>query len=116
MTLELGMVTVDCADPRQMAAFWCAALGVRVDQDWGEYLVLTPAREGGVRLGFQQVPEERAGKNRLHLDLATIDRDGEVARLVGLGAAKLAEHEVPGLTWTVLTDPEGNQFCVGEPH
>ncbi|SFI89919.1 VOC family protein [Amycolatopsis sacchari] len=113
MILDLAMVTVDCADPRRLAAFWCEALGIRVEHDWGEFLVLTPAREGGVRLGFQRVPEERAGKNRLHLDLATPDPQGEVARLRGLGAEVVAEHEAPGMRWTVLTDPEGNEFCVG---
>ncbi|SFO85707.1 Glyoxalase/Bleomycin resistance protein/Dioxygenase superfamily protein [Amycolatopsis arida] len=115
MTLELGMVTIDCADPRRLADFWSAALGLRVDQDYGEYLVLA-GRDGGVRLGLQRVPEPRAGKNRLHLDLVTEDRAREVARLVGLGAMEVAEHDMPGLGWTVLTDLEGNLFCVGEEH
>jgi hypothetical protein len=58
----------------------------------------------------------RSGKNRMHLDLATDDREGEVERLVALGASRGEEHSVAGLTWTVMRDPEGNEFCVGTRH
>jgi predicted enzyme related to lactoylglutathione lyase len=65
---------------------------------------------------LQQVPEPRLGKNRVHLDLrGDAGRAAEVARLVDLGARVIdEEHAVPGLAWTVLADPEGNEFCVGE--
>jgi predicted enzyme related to lactoylglutathione lyase len=59
------------------------------------------------------VPEPRSGKNRVHVDWRTDDREAEVRRLVELGATAQGEHEVPGLRWTVLVDPEGNEFCVG---
>jgi predicted enzyme related to lactoylglutathione lyase len=52
------------------------------------------------------------GKNRVHLDFHADDREVEVARLVGLGATVHGEQQVPGLRWTVLADPEGNEFCV----
>ncbi|RZQ64856.1 VOC family protein [Amycolatopsis suaedae] len=117
MTMTLGMVTVDCADPVALAGFWTKALGVEVVQNFEDaYLVLAPQEGTGVSVALQQVPEERAGKNRLHLDFGTGDRAAEVARLVGLGATELREHSVPGLDWTVLADPEGNEFCVGTPH
>ncbi|WP_091300002.1 VOC family protein [Amycolatopsis xylanica] len=116
MTLSVGMVTIDCADPRALAAFWTEALGLEVSQDFfGEYLVLS-SDASPVAIGIQRVPEPRAGKNRLHLDLTTEDSDGEVARLVALGAKEVGKHEVPGFGWTVLTDPEGNEFCVGAAH
>ncbi|MDL5156775.1 VOC family protein [Actinomycetospora termitidis] len=117
MSLAMGMVTVDCADPRQLAAFWCGVLGTEVAADYGGFVMVGPPA-GGVRMGFQQVPEERAGKNRVHLDLNTDDRVGETTRVVELGARVLEEHvgEVPGLDWTTLADPEGNVFCVGEGH
>ncbi|HVW41892.1 MAG TPA: VOC family protein [Amycolatopsis sp.] len=115
MTLQLGMITIDCAEPASLARFWTAALGVPVAQDYGEYLVLAPAGDGGPALGLQKVPEPRAGKNRVHVDFTTPDRAAEVTRLVGLGAKEVAEHSVPGLTWTVLQDPDGNEFCVGQP-
>ncbi len=109
------MVTIDCTDPQRLSGFWIEALGLRVGADYGEFLFLTDP-EGGVQLGLQHVPEPRGGKNRLHLDLVTEDRAGEVARLVSIGATELTEHEMPGLSWTVLADPEGNQFCVGGEH
>jgi predicted enzyme related to lactoylglutathione lyase len=65
-------------------------------------------------VALQKVPEERAAaKNRVHIDFRADDRPAEVARLVGLGATEVEEHTVPGMTWTVLRDPEGNEFCVG---
>lgn len=68
----------------------------------------------GRRLLFPRVPEPKTVKNRLHLDLhAGPDRrDAEVARLEGLGATVLRKVAEPGGTWTVLNDPEGNEFCV----
>jgi predicted enzyme related to lactoylglutathione lyase len=112
MALSIGMVTIDCSDPQALAEFWTAALGTSVAGDYGEFVLLagTPA------LGLQKVSEPRVGKNRVHLDLQTDDRAAEVARLTALGASLLAEHSAPGLWWTVLTDPEGNEFCVGSHH
>jgi predicted enzyme related to lactoylglutathione lyase len=112
MAIHMGMITIDCTDPRGLAEFWTAALGTTVAHDHeGEFLILAPA-EGGLPLGLQRVPEPRAGKNRVHVDFGGDDRRAEVKRLVELGAREVAEHEVPGLAWTVLTDPEGNEFCV----
>ncbi|MEU5693975.1 VOC family protein [Actinosynnema sp. NPDC020468] len=115
MALDIGMITIDTRDPRRLAEFWTRALGVRVEHDWGEFLVLGRAREGGVQLGLQQVADPVEGKNRLHFDAHVADRAAEVRRLVELGATEVAEHAVPGLRWTVLADPDGNQFCVGQP-
>ena len=123
------MVTLDCADPRSLAKFWVEAAGYEVMHDFdGEYLVLKPASGAsggdaspdaapapprGLALGLQKVAEPRIGKNRAHLDWRTGDRPAEVARLVALGATVLAEREMPGFGWTVMADPEGNEFCVG---
>jgi predicted enzyme related to lactoylglutathione lyase len=110
MALKPGMVTIDCADPRSLAAFWTEAAGYRVAADYQVFMVLDG---DGVSLGLQQVAEPRSGKNRVHIDWRTDNREKEVERLVELGATVLGEHEVPGLRWTVLADPEGNEFCVG---
>ncbi|OLF08492.1 glyoxalase [Actinophytocola xinjiangensis] len=116
MNLNLGGVTIDCADPRTLAGFWTRALGLEVAFDAeGEYIQLGGG-DGRPMVALQRVAESKTVKNRVHLDLATDDREGEVARLVGLGASRGADHAVPGLEWTVLTDPEGNEFCVGSPH
>ena len=85
MGLSIGMVTVDCAEPRTLARFWTAALDTTVVTDYdGHFLVLAPPPQGGPLLAFQRVPEPRAGKNRLHLDLGapTGERHTEVQRLV----------------------------------
>ncbi|WP_163511283.1 VOC family protein [Fodinicola acaciae] len=114
MTLNIAMVTIDCDNPRKLAEFWGPALDLAILGDYGEFVFL--GREGGINVGLQKVPEPRAGKNRIHLDLRG---DGETRaaateRLVKLGATVKAEHRQPGIVWTVLTDPEGNEFCVGE--
>ncbi|MCI2419118.1 VOC family protein [Saccharopolyspora sp. K220] len=112
MALSIGMVTIDCAAPRALAEFWTRALGTSIAVDVGDFLMLAPNEEAGVALGLQRVPEPRTGKNRVHLDMTTTDRQAEVRRLVALGATELGEHEAPGFAWTVLADPEGNEFCV----
>jgi len=115
MTLNIGMITIDTSDPHKLAEFWTRALGTEVQHDWGEFLILAPASEGGLQLGLQRVDDAVPGKNRVHFDSHVADRPAEVARLVQLGAVEIGEHTVPGLTWTVLADPDGNQFCVGQP-
>ncbi|WP_024876146.1 VOC family protein [Saccharomonospora piscinae] len=113
MTLVLENVTIDCADPRSLAEFWTAALDWRVTVDFeGEMLVLSAQDESGTSLSLQRVEEFKQGKNRVHVDLTADDRGAEVARLVGLGATVRSEHEIPGIAWTVLADPEGNEFCI----
>jgi catechol 2,3-dioxygenase-like lactoylglutathione lyase family enzyme len=107
------MVTIDCADPQALGAFWSAALDLPVATDVGDYVYLAKPAGGGIVVSLQKVPEPRVGKNRVHLDL-TGNRATEVPRLVALGATVAREHVVPGTAWTVLEDPEGNVFCVGE--
>ena len=63
---------------------------------------------------FQRVPERKSAKNRMHVDMATADRETEVTRLVGLGATQVADMNEWGYEWTVLQDPEGNEFCVAQ--
>jgi hypothetical protein len=107
------MVTVDCAEPRELAKFWTAALNAEVVQDFDGYFLIL-AWAGGPSIGLQKVAGELSGKNRLHLDMHTDDRIGEAERLIGLGATQVDEQKVPGLSWTVLADPAGNVFCVGQ--
>jgi predicted enzyme related to lactoylglutathione lyase len=115
--MKLSMITIDCADPRSLAEFWIKALDLEVVFDADGYFVqLRPAAESTQPyLGLQKVPEKLAGKNRVHIDFTTDDREGEIERLVALGATRGEDHSIPGLSWTVLRDPEGNVFCVGSP-
>jgi predicted enzyme related to lactoylglutathione lyase len=115
MAMRAEMVTIDCADPRSLARFWTEATGYVASDEWdGAYIVLSPPSPGGLVIGLQQVPEPRSGKNRVHVDFRTSDAAKEVGRLVELGATVLAEHSAGQFSWTVLADPDGNEFCVAE--
>ncbi|MFE0735344.1 VOC family protein [Streptomyces sp. NPDC058855] len=115
MVSVLQNVAIDCADAYELALFWSRVTGHPLHPDdrpgVREAQVMLP--EGPV-LYFNQVPEPKTVKNRLHLCLRPeTSRDEEVARLLGLGAAFVADHRLPdGTGWAVLADPEGNEFCV----
>ncbi|MGW6538531.1 VOC family protein [Streptomyces sp. NPDC055051] len=108
-------VAIDCADAYALARFWSEVTGAPVDPR-GEpgsrdAQVLLP---GGPVLYFNEVPEPKSGKNRIHLCLRpSSTREAEVERLLGLGATLLDDLREPdGSGWAVLADPEGNEFCV----
>ena len=107
----IRQITFDCHDPSKLAKFWSAATGCEIAADYGDFVMVdsTPA------LGFQRVEDPTPGKNRMHIDGGGADREDLVERLKGLGATELGAHEAPGLVWTVMQDPEGNEFCVGSP-
>lgn len=115
MTLQIGNITFDCADPGKVAAFWSAAIGRPVDEGASEFFASIGMNDGQLpRWLFIAVPEAKSAKNRLHLDLVTEDRAGDVARLVELGATHVADKEEWGHSWAVLNDVEGNEFCIAE--
>ncbi|OEV27775.1 glyoxalase [Streptomyces nanshensis] len=115
MTSTLQNIAVDCSDPYALARFWSEVLGVPVhpDDKPGDTEVGLPL-EGGRELLFLKVPEPKAVKNRLHLCVAAREsRDREVERLLERGASMSDDHRNDdGSGWAVLTDPEGNEFCV----
>ncbi|GAA1072395.1 MULTISPECIES: VOC family protein [Kitasatospora] len=108
-------VAVDCADAYGLARFWSRVTGrpLHPDDRPGDPEVQVMLAEGPV-LYFNQVPEAKTVKNRLHLCLRPeTSRDQEVERLLGLGATLVADRRDPdGSGWAVLADPEGNEFCV----
>jgi Glyoxalase-like domain len=118
--LRIQCLCVDTGDPGRLAGFWQAALGWRRTFEADDEVVLEPpggsAEEGVVPdLLFLRVPEEKAGKNRLHLDLRPGDQSAEVARLEGLGATRTDVGQGPDVSWVVMADPDGNEFCVLRP-
>lgn len=120
MNISVAAMTLDCNDVSFVAAFWSAALGVPIDAGASPYMA-SINREGSAlpRFMFLKVPESKTAKNRLHLDLvvdAGVPREGEVARLVGLGATHVADKDEWGHSWAVLNDPEGNEFCLASSH
>ena len=114
MAMSIDMITFDTGDARKLAEFWAAALDTTIQNDWGEFIVLAPPSETGPAVAFQQVPDATPGKNRVHFDTHVPDRRAEVIRLTELGATEVAVHSIPGLVWSVLADPDGNQFCIGQ--
>jgi hypothetical protein len=113
-------VVIDANDLDTLAAFWSAALGYQRLDVWHEsYRSLRPqaGSAAGPPLLLQRVPEAKAGKNRLHLDLHPDDGPGTVDRLLALGATRVGAPNVDFMTadattFQVLADPEGNEFCV----
>lgn len=117
MTLGIQSVLIDCHDPAVVAAFWQSALGWRRTEDEPDEIVLEPpagSPQDGVApdLLFLRVPDPTPGKNRLHLDLRPDDQNAEVDRLISLGAKRVDIGQGPDVSWVVLADPEGNEFCV----
>ncbi|MGH7866990.1 MAG: VOC family protein, partial [Candidatus Dormibacteraceae bacterium] len=101
--------------PPELAEFWAAALGAEVNEGGNEFFTsLDDHQSDRPSWFFIKVPEEKAGKNRLHVDLTADDRESEVARLIALGATRGSDHREWGAEWSVLQDPEGNEFCVGQ--
>ena len=117
MDLRIQCLCIDTADPARLAGFWQAALGWRrTHEEDGEVVLEPPAGspEDGIApdLLFLRVPEDKAGKNRLHLDLRPKDQAAEVARLEALGARRADVGQGTAVSWVVMADPDGNEFCV----
>lgn len=115
MASAIFNVTMDCANPWALAQFWAAVLNrpVHPDNEPDDSEVGVQLDHGG-ELIFQRVPEPKSGKNRQHLCLRPDQpRDAEIERVVGLGARVLEDRRRPdGSGWAVMTDPEGNEFCL----
>jgi hypothetical protein len=115
MTLRVAEIVIDCADHGAVVDFWVAALGDYVRRDpVGQYVAIVPTEKaiGRPVILFQAVPESKVAKNRVHLDLRGAVMADEVDRLRGLGATVIEERSLGDIRWTVMADPEGNEFCV----
>ena len=123
--LRVGSIVWGVRDVARAVAFWTAALDyVRRDegQDWQDdpsWVLLRPKHGEGVQLVLQEVKAKAGDRRRHHLDLYAVDQGAEVERLVGLGAKRVREWRYgPDADYVVLSDPDGNYFCViqaGEP-
>ncbi len=114
MGAVLREIIIDCNNPRRVAEFWSQVLGWAIqDGDSVLWMSETGAPFPDLLVVFVPVPETKAVKNRIHLDVSPIgcDRDEEVARLVALGATRVDVGQGEA-AWVVLADPEGNEFCV----
>jgi len=111
MASRWEQIVVDSEDPARLARWWAEALGYQiVNEEPGEVEIRrTPDEMPG--LVFTPVPDAKTVKNRLHIDLRPDDQESEVERLVDMGArpVDIGQGDV---SWVVLADPEGNEFCV----
>jgi hypothetical protein len=114
MSIVINTLTVDCHEPRALADFWIATLDWLTISASDEGVMIAPydeVRPDIFPIYFQRNPDAKRVKNRWHFDLAPDDQDAEVARLEGLGASRvdIGQGEV---SWVVMADVEGNEFCV----
>lgn len=121
MAAFVSHTSIDCRNAYELSEWWKPVLGyVDLEDDPNlpgheECMILDPVTRH--RLLFIEVPEEKAVKNRLHLDLRprVATRDEEVEVLLAHGATQVADlrgEHGPGTGWVVLADPEGNEFCI----
>jgi predicted enzyme related to lactoylglutathione lyase len=107
-------LVLDCAEPKRLAKFWQEALDYRDHYTDTNLAVLVPKEGNDSPLLLQGVPEPKAGKNRMHLDIVVDDIETEVHRLQALGANRIDEavQKFGGTRWVRMSDPEHNEFCV----
>ena len=121
MPSTLKDICFDCTDQLKVARFWADVFDYEMSPldrpaDPTEPICITPNGNGGTRMWFNQVPEPRNGKNRVHIDINMSSKE-EMRRLRRLGAMMVQEvrGEDGDLWWTVMCDPEGNEFCAFPP-
>ena len=117
MPVFISEVVIDCADPERVASFWAEVLGWRSQREPEGYFWMSASgvdEEKDLKLIFVPVPEPKSAKNRVHLDLSPrgADQEAELQRLLDLGARHADIGQEAGLSWFVLADPEGNEFCL----
>ncbi|MEO3779550.1 VOC family protein [Micromonospora sp. B11E3] len=114
MTSVWASLTVDAGDPARLARWWAEALGYQVVTERPDEVEIRQSPDRLPGIVFVPVPDDKQVKNRLHIDLRPADLEAEVERLVDMGArhVDIGQRDVG---WTVLADPEGNEFCVLRP-
>ncbi len=116
MPLRLNTMTIDAHDPAALARFWIEALDWQIAQATDDDVLIAPAADprdlpGAVPILFLRLADDKVTKNRLHLDLVPDDQDAEVQRLESIGARRVDIGQ-SDVSWVVMADPEGNEFCV----
>jgi predicted enzyme related to lactoylglutathione lyase len=111
MPISWEQIVVDADDPHRLARWWAEALGYVIVHEAADEVEIRRSPDEMPGLLFDAVPDSKNGKNRLHLDLRPDDQEAEVERLVDMGArpVDIGQGDV---SWVVLADPEGNEFCV----
>ena len=115
MPSNFYQLVIDSHDPHAQARFWSAVLDQPILFEADDEVIVGAHKNAYPGLCFVTVPEGKTIKNRLHIDLDPDDPEAEVARVLALGArhADVGQEDAP---WVVLADPEGNEFCILQPH
>lgn len=114
MSSRIALIAIDAVQPRVVADFWCSVLGWQVLEEDDGVIGIAPPDGSWPMIDVVPVPENKTVKNRLHLDLRAdgMPTADELERLLDLGARRVDVGQAPGATWVVLSDPEGNEFCL----
>jgi predicted enzyme related to lactoylglutathione lyase len=117
MPVRLHHIVIDAHDLPGLARFWARALGWRVLSERDREIVIGPDENALVGMCFMPASDSKIVKNRVHVDLTSgaEDRTDEIDRLLALGARRIDIGQTGTESWTVLADPEGNEFCVVRP-
>src|SRR6516164_2311989 len=117
MPVRLHHIVVDAHDLPRLARFWTQALGWKILSEREREIVIGTDENAPVGICFMPSADAKTVKNRVHLDLTSsaADRDQEIDRLLALGARRADIGQTGAESWTVLADPEGNEFCVVRP-
>ena len=117
MPVRLHHIVIDSHDLPALARFWTRALGWKILSEREHEIVIGPDENAPVGMCFMPVTDPKTAKNRVHLDVTASaqDRDQEIERLLALGARRVDIGQSGAESWTVLSDPEGNEFCVIRP-
>jgi predicted enzyme related to lactoylglutathione lyase len=107
-------IVIDTVDPDPLVTFWSALLGVERAGTFGPSYVMLTSGDGTVPpIAFQRVPEPKAVKNRVHLDVKVVDLEAATRRTEEIGGTRIgAVRDMDGFRWQVMADPEGNEFCL----
>ena len=110
---RVDTVVINVIDLDRQREFWQAVLGVEVAAEYPPtFLFFKPQQAGGVSVALQRVESATDGTRRLHLDLGVTDRDAARQRVLELGGTHVADHHLGDFGWSVMADPEGNEFCI----
>ncbi len=114
MPSRIAVIAIDAVQPRPVADFWCAVLGWEIQEQDATGVSIGPRGGSAPSIDVLAVPEAKTVKNRLHLDLRAdgSSRAAELERLLALGARRVDVGQGPDVSWVVLADPEGNEFCL----
>ena len=114
MPSKLAVIAIDAIRPQVVADFWCAVLGWHVVEEDSGIISIAPQDTTCPSIDVIAVPEGKTVKNRLHFDLRAdgVSTSEELQRLLALGARRTNVGQGPDVSWVVLADPEGNEFCL----